>query len=161
MRKLQRWLDVGTTVIASVIIAFYMLIIVYNVGARYIFGGGIQWYMESSQFLNIWAMFIASIGLCATNEHLRVSFIDDILKGKVKTLDRIIVAILTFAFYALVAYSSYRLAGRARQTISTMEPLKMAYVYWLLPFASGASALAVLLELYVALTGGREKEDQA
>lgn len=162
MRTFQRWLDRTTTVISAGIIALYMLIVIYNVAVRYLVsGGGIQWYMESSQFLNIWAMFIAGIGLCAGNEHLRVSIIDDILKGRVKTFDRVLVGLLTFAFYAFVAYSTYLLAGRSRQTISTMEPLKMAYVYWLLPFVSGASALAVLVDLAVYLTGGRDQPEGA
>ncbi|MCC8189752.1 MAG: TRAP transporter small permease [Planctomycetes bacterium] len=159
MRTLQRWIDVTTTVASAGIIAVYMIIVIYNVGSRYLFGGGIQWYMESSQFLNIWAMFIAGIGLCASNEHLRVSIIDDMLPGRWKRYDRILVSILTFAFYAFVAYATYRLAGRARQTISTMEPLKMSLVYWLLPFAAGASALAVVVDLLVYLTDGATVTD--
>ncbi|MCD8139375.1 MAG: TRAP transporter small permease [Planctomycetaceae bacterium] len=157
MYTLQRWVDRITTTIACAIIAVYMIIIVYNVGSRYIFGGGIQWYMESSQFLNVWAMFIAGIGLCASNEHLRVSLIDELLKGRIKTVDRIIVSVFTFAFYALVAYSAYLLAMRSRQTISTMEPLKMSYVYWMLPVTAALSALAVVLDLACFLgRGGKE-----
>lgn len=154
MRKLQRWIDRTTTTTAACIIALYMVIVVYNVGSRYIFGGGIQWYMESSQYMNVWAMFVAGIGLCATNEHLRVSIVDDLLHAKAKKPVRVIVAVMTFAFYCFVAYATWRLASRSRQTISTMEPLKMAYVYWLLPFVAGASALAVIVDLYVYLTGG-------
>lgn len=159
MRTVQRWLDRVTTIVSAVIIASYMIIVVYNVGARYIFGGGIQWYMESSQYLNIWAMFIAGIGLCATNEHLRVSIIDDMLKGKAKVIDRALVSIFTFAFYAFVAYATYLLATRSRQTISTMEPLKMAYVYWLLPFAAGGSALAVIVDLVVYFIEGDKQPE--
>ena len=159
MRRVQRWLDWSTTVVSAAIIGAYMLIVVYNVGARYLFGGGIQWYMESSQYLNIWAMFVAGIGLCATNEHLRVSLVDDLLRGRVKAADRVLVSLLTFVFYLFVAYATWRLASRSRQTISTMEPLKMAYVYWVLPFVSGASALAVLVDLAVYLTGGRDQSE--
>ena len=153
MFTLQRWVDRGTTIIACFICALYMCIIVYNVGSRYIFGGGIQWYMESSQFLNVWAMFIAGIGLCASNEHLRVSLIDEVLKGKVKSVDRCIVSVFTFAFYIVLAYSSYMLAMRSRQTISTMEPLKMAYVYWMIPVTAALSALAVILDMVCFLKG--------
>lgn len=152
LHKLQRWVDRTTTIIASVICAIYMIIIVYNVAARYFFNGGIQWYMEGAQYLNVWAMFIAGIGLCASNDHLRVSIIDEMLKGKVKKVDRVIVSVMTIAFYIFVAYSSYLLATRARQTISTMEPLKMSYVYWMLPVTAGLSALAVLLEIVNYLT---------
>lgn len=151
--KIQRWVDRTTTVIACLICAVFMLIVIYNVAARYFFDGGIQWYMEGAQYLNVWAMFIAGIGLCASNEHLRVSMIDEFLGGRIKTLDRVIVSVLTFAFYLIVAYSAYLLASRSRQTISTMEPLKMSYVYWMLPVTAGLSALAVLLEIVCFLKG--------
>lgn len=158
MNKLRGWVDKTTTVAACLICAVYMCIIIYNVAARYIFGGGIPWYMESSQYLNVWAMLIAGVGLCASNEHLRVSMIDEVLKGKAKKIDRYIVAVLSLAFYLFVAYSAYLLATRSRQTISTMAPLKMAYVYWMLPVTAVLSAVAVLLEFLCYLGGGRETE---
>lgn len=159
MNKLRGWVDKTATTAACLICATYMCIIIYNVGARYIFGGGIPWYMESSQYLNVWAMLIAGIGLCASNEHLRVSMIDEILKGKAKKIDRCIVAVLTLAFYLFFAYSAYLLATRSRQTISTMAPMKMAYVYWMLPVTSVLSALAMLLEFICYIRGntGTEK----
>lgn len=161
MHKLQRWVDRVTTIIASAICAIFMVIIVYNVAARYFFDGGIQWYMEASQYLNVWAMFIAGIGLCASNDHLRVSLIDEVLKGRIKTVDRVIVSIFTILFYAALAYSSYLLAMRSRQTISTMEPLKMAYVYWMLPVTAALSVLAAIIDLICYLTGKPDEEEAA
>ena len=161
LHKLQRWVDRITTVIACAICAVFMAIIVYNVAARYFFDGGIQWYMEGSQYLNVWAMLIAGIGLCASNDHLRVSIVDEMLKGKVKKYDRILVAVFTVAFYLFFAYASYLLAGRARQTISTMAPLRMAHVYWMLPVTAVLSALAVILELVCQLTNKNTGAEEA
>ncbi len=159
--KLRRWVDRTATVAACILCAIFMIIIVYNVAARYFFDGGIQWYMEASQYLNVWAMLIAGVGLCASNDHLRVSIIDEMLQGKAKKADRVIVSLLTFAFYCFLAYSSYLLATRSRQTISTMEPLKMAYVYWMLPATAVLSALAVLLEIINYLAGKTGKAEGA
>ena len=162
MFTLQRWVDRVATTVSAILCAIFMCIVVYNVASRYAApGGGIQWYMESSQYLNVWAMFICGIGLCATNDHLRVSIIDEMLKGRVKTVDRCIVAVLTFAFYVFVAYSAYLLASRSRQTISTMEPLKMSYVYWMLPVTSALSALAVLVDIICFLMGKPDRPEGA
>jgi TRAP-type C4-dicarboxylate transport system permease small subunit len=124
---------------------------VYNVFSRYALGKGITWYMESAQFLNVWAMFLGGIALCATNDHLRVTMAEEAARGKGKSLLRILVSLLTIVFYCFLAYSSYLLSIRSRQTISTMEPLKMSYVYWLLPLAGGLSALAAMLDLAIFL----------
>jgi TRAP-type C4-dicarboxylate transport system permease small subunit len=150
MLKLQRWIDKTATVVSSILLGIMMVILVYNVGARFI-GGGIKWYMEGAQYLNVWAMFIAGIGICASSDHLRISLIEDLLKGRVKTADKIIVAIVTFAFYVFLAYGTFLLASKSKQMISTMQPLKMAYVYWLMPVASALSALSVIIGLAAEL----------
>jgi len=152
MRKLQQAIDRAVMVISSILLGAMMIIIAYNVVARFV-GGGIKWYMESAQYLNVWAMFIAGIGLCATTDHLRITMTEDLLKGRWKTGNKILVGIITTVFYILLTYGTFLLASKSRQVISTMQSLKMAYVYWLLPIASGLSAVSVILGLVIQLTG--------
>jgi len=137
-------------IISSILLGAMMTIIAYNVVARFV-GGGIKWYMESAQYLNVWAMFIAGIGLCATSDHLRITLMEDLLKGRWKTGNKVLVAIISFTFYALLTYGTFLLASRSRQVISTMPGLKMAYVYWLLPITAGLSAISVILGLIIRL----------
>lgn len=160
MRRLQNRIDKTVMVLSSILLGAMMIIIAYNVVARFV-GGGIKWYMESAQYLNVWAMFIAGIGLCATSDHLRITLSEDLLKGRWKTGNKILVGIITFVFYALLTYGTFLLASRSKQVISTMQSLKMSYVYWLLPITSGLSAISVILGLVIQLTdkdrdGGNE-----
>lgn len=156
MLKLRDGIDKTVTIISSILLGIMVVILIYNVAARFV-GGGIQWYMEGSQYLNVWAMFIAGIGICATSDHLRISLVEDLLKGKIKTANKIIVGIINFSFYFFLTYGTYLLASRSRQEISTMPPLKMSYVYWLLPVASALSAISVIIGLIVDL---REKDKE-
>ncbi len=160
MRALQRWVDRITTISAGFLMALFMIIMIYNVFSRYLVGGGISWYMETSQFLNVWAMFIGGIGLCASNEHLRVSLLEESLKGKVKFFARVLVSLCSIAFYCFICYATYLLAMRTRQTVSTMPSVKMAWVYWPLPFTAALSALAVVVEFINYLLGNRKTEEK-
>lgn len=153
MRTLQCWLDRTATVTAGGLVAVFMAVMVYNVFSRYFFGGGISWYMESSQFLNIWAVFVGGVGLCASNDHLRVSVLDSVLKGKPALAGRVLVALLTAAFYCLLCYASCLLAWRTRQSVSTMPTVKMAWIYWPVPVAAALSALAVVVNFVNSLSG--------
>lgn len=148
MYSLQRMIDKIALVISGTLLGIMMIILAYNVVARFI-GGGIPWYMESTQYLNVWAMFIAGIGICVSSEHLRISMIEDVLPGKMKLIQKILVGIVTIAFYVLLAYGTYLLAIKSKQQISTMRPLKMAYVYWPLPIASGMSAVSTCIALII------------
>jgi TRAP-type C4-dicarboxylate transport system permease small subunit len=121
-----------------------VLILTLNIVLR-LFSGGISWYMESAQFLNIWSVFIAAVGLCATNDHLHIDAIEGALKGTPKRIMRLLIALLTIAFFIILGYSFVLLASRARQTVSTMPALKMSYIYWPAPVLCFFSALSCAL----------------
>jgi len=122
--------------------------------------GGLPWYMESSQYLNVWCVFIAGVGLCAKNDHLRIDALEGILKGVAKKWLRLVIALFTALFFAMVAAAFFLLAGKSRQLISTMPPLRMAYVYWLIPIMCVLSAAATLLRgIHDFRTFGREEDN--
>ena len=158
MRKLQHSIDHMAAVLASVLLGAMIVILVYNVFARFM-GGGIQWYMEASQYSNVWAMLIAGIGVCIKGEHLRINGLEQALKGKWKTVNRIIVSVITIVFYLFFAYGTYLLALNSRQEISTMAPLKMSYVYWLMPVTGILSAIATAIHLCIEIKETLNKED--
>ena len=151
MKKLQEGINSATTMLSAALLGVVMVILAYNVFARFL-GGGIQWYMEASQYLNIWAMLIAGVGICAKGEHLRIQALEGLLKGKAYKLNKLIISLSTIVFYLLFAYGSFLLASRSRQSISTMAPLKMAYVYWLMPAAAALSALSTALHAVIEQT---------
>ena len=159
MKKLQEGINRATTVLSAILMGVVMAILAYNVFARFL-GGGIHWYMEASQYLNIWAMLIAGIGICAKGEHLRIQALESLLKGKAYKFNKLIISLLTIAFYSLFAYGSFLLATRSRQSISTMAPLKMAYVYWLMPVTAMLSALSAALHAIIEQTETPEKGAQ-
>jgi len=153
MQNLQRRIDQISTAISSILLGIMMVILIYNTTMRFIFpDGGVRWYMESSQYLNVWAMFIAGIGLCATSDHLRITFLEELEKGWIKKANTIVIELLTIIFYILLAYGTFLLASKSKQQIATMPSLKMAYVYWLLPIASVLSAISTIISLIIKVT---------
>ncbi|MCL2763633.1 MAG: TRAP transporter small permease, partial [Treponema sp.] len=122
------------------------------------FGAGISWYMESAQYLNIWTVLIATVGICATNEHLRIDAMERIFKGTPKRILRLVIALLTIVFLVTLGYSFLLLASRSRQTVSTMPFLKMAVIYWPIPILCFLSAISSLLHTIWDFTNfGKEK----
>ena len=93
MKKLQTTLDKITTLISAILCAAMMVILFANVVLRLIPGiGGFKWYMESSQYLNVWSMLIVCIGINAMGTNLRVEVVDSIL-GKTPLGKKIVVII--------------------------------------------------------------------
>jgi TRAP-type C4-dicarboxylate transport system permease small subunit len=140
MRKILETVDRITTTISVVMMAALVLILTANILLRF-FSGGFSWYMETSTFLNVWSVFIASVGLCATNDHLHIDAIEGVVKGQVKRAVRLVICILTVFFFIVMGYAFLLLASRSRQTVSTMPALKMAWIYWPIPILCFFSAI--------------------
>ena len=153
MKKLQTTLDKITTLISAILCAAMMVILFANVVLRLIPGiGGFKWYMESSQYLNVWSMLIACIGINAMGTNLRVEVVDSIL-GKTPLGKKIVVIIrdvFIILFYVMVTYGGYQLCTRAKQAVSTMPQFTMGQVYTIFPIAG---VLCILSALYSGVTG--------
>lgn len=158
MRKLQDGIDKVSTVISAVMCGVMMLILTINIILRYMPGiGGFTWYMESSQYLNVWSMLIAGIAISVKTQHLKVNLAEDLAKGVGKKVVKVIVAIFNVLFYVGMAYGAYLLATKAKQSISTMPQFKMAQVYWVIPITAVLSAVSVVIGLIVDLQNENKK----
>lgn len=164
MKKLQTALDKSSTFIAALMCAAMMVILLANVILRKVPGvGGFSWYMEGSQYLNVWSMLLVGICITVKGTHLHVELVDSMF-GRTPTLKKIhkvITSFFIFLFYVIVTYSGYELTTRAKQAVSTMPQFKMGQVYSIFIFAGALCALSALVDLIVAVTekkeGGAEK----
>lgn len=159
--KLQKRIDQLTTAVAALLIAAMFIVIVANVILRYIPGiGGFKWYMEFSQYANVWAMLIGAAGIAVMGTNLRVEAVDAVMDrfpwGYKVT--RIIVDVAELVFYGVMTYSGYLLSTKAKQAVSTMPSFKMGQVYAIFPVAGVLCILAIVVHLLVTVTAKPEKE---
>lgn len=161
LKKIQLWMDNIMTFIASVLIAIMFAVLVANVILRAIPAvGGFKWYMEFSQYANVWAMLIGAAGVAAQGTNLRVEVIDG-LNTKFKwggKLTKSIVDIALILFYGVMTVSGMQLSQRAVQAISTMPSFKMGQVYAIFPVVGIFCIFSAVIHLLVTLT---EKENLA
>lgn len=162
MKKLQDWIDKVAVTISAILLAIMMIILVVNIILRYTPGvGGVKWYMESTQYLNVWSMFAVGISICVKNEHLNVNLLESLAKGVGKKVIRCLNAFFIVLFYIGLAYGTYLLATRANQEISTMPMFKMAHVYWFIPITSVLCATSTVIGLIIDLTENKQYEGGA
>lgn len=159
MKKLQNALDKGSTLIAAVMCAAMMIILFANVVLRLIPAvGGFKWYMEGSQYLNVWSMMIVGICITVKGTHLHVELVDAVAAKNpiLKKLHKVVTSLFIFLFYVMVTYSGYQLSTRAKQAVSTMPQFKMGQVYVIFVIAGAICALSALVDMVVAVA---EKEE--
>ncbi|MCR5272646.1 MAG: TRAP transporter small permease subunit [Lachnospiraceae bacterium] len=163
MLKAKKVIDKATVIISSLMIAAMMIILVCNVILRYIPGiGGFKWYMESSQYLNVWAMLIIGIEISMQSTHLHVEIVDSIVAKRpgAKKVVKVITSVFIALFYVVAAYSGYLLASKAKQAVSTMPAFTMGQVYTMIPIACILCAAATIFNMIYELSGQDEKEKE-
>ena len=153
---IQTWIDHITTGIAAVLIAVMFIVIIANVVLRAIPAvGGFRWYMEFSQYANVWAMLIGAAGIAVQGTNLRVEAVDTIAKkipGGEK-ISRILIDAAMMVFYWMVYRSGKLYAAKAMAIkISTMPKYRMGQVYKIFPAAAVLCIIAAIVHLIVTLT---------
>ena len=147
-------------IVSSVMLALMMTVLALNVLLRYLpFAGGFRWYMEGSQYLNIWSAFIIGISLCLNNKHINVGAIDSILSPRGHKVTLVARAFCTCLFQLFLAYAGYLLVTRSNQNVSTMPILQMSYVYMIIPLCSILSAVSTIWGLILTLQGHTTQEE--
>lgn len=164
LKILQAWVDKLTTGLASALIFAMFLVLIANVILRLIPSvGGFKWYMEFSQYANVWAMMIGAAGIAVQGTNLRVEIIDALVRKYTwgHKFTKIIVDVFLLAFYAILTASGRLLASRALQAVSTMPKFKMGQVYSIFPLAGVLCITATIVHLLVVITDKKEmKEDR-
>lgn len=161
MLKVQKWMDRISTIISALMCAAMMIILFVNVVLRLIPNiGGFRWYMEGSQYLNVWSMLIVCIAITCKGEHLRVNIMEDLCKknDKLHIIQKTLVNFLIMLFYALVTWSGYVLSTKARQKVSTMPQFTMGQVYRMIPIACAICTVSAAVDLIVDLQTTLRKE---
>lgn len=163
LTRVQKAVDAACTIIGAVLIAVMFCVIMANVILRLIPNiGGFSWYMEFSQYANVWAMLIGAAGIVVTGTNLRVEVIDSLLERFPwgYKLTRVLVDVSVVLFYGVLTRSGFILATRARQAVSTMPGFTMGQVYMIFPVAGVLCIAAAVIHLLVTLTGKPEEKEE-
>ncbi|MDO4961591.1 MAG: TRAP transporter small permease subunit [Eubacteriales bacterium] len=163
MKKLQTILDKASTLVAAVLCAVMMCVLLANVILRYVPGiGGFKWYMEGGQYLNVFSMLLAGVGITVQRTHLHVELVDTIAEKNpaLQKIHKVIISVFITLFYILMTYSGYILASKAKQAVSTMPQFKMGQVYMIFPIAGALCVLASVVNLIVELTEKPEEKKE-
>lgn len=129
----ERWCAVS----AQLALAFMMVSISYDAIMRYAFAAPTRWSFEVNGFLMIYIAMIPAASILRTGDHLNVEFISNLMKGWLRTVQRIVVWTLGLAFSLLMlkytfigAHEAWAYNERMSTTLGTPMVLPKA----ILPF---------------------------
>ena len=130
--KVNKLLD-GISVLCMVLI---LLLVIVQVGMRYLFNSPLTWSEELAVFVMIWLTFIGSLICMRDKEHIEVTILVDHLP---RPLQRIVLAFSRLAsvfFLLVVAYYGFELVMENMTVTSPANKISMGLVYTIIPLSS-------------------------
>ncbi len=120
-------------IIMIVFISIMSVSMLVQIVARYVFDSGFVWTEELSRFLVIWMVFIGTAVGIYRNEHIKVTVLDELFKGKANMVLGVIqLIIVTVYFVLIIKFGLSSIKVISGQTSPNMG-ISMAVVYSIIP----------------------------
>ncbi|MBI5444775.1 MAG: TRAP transporter large permease subunit, partial [Deltaproteobacteria bacterium] len=103
---LEKW-------ISAVLLSLALLLSLYSVGARYLFGWSLDWSDEISIYAVIWAVFFGISSLIKSDEHVRVDVLLSRLSPRRQNILHLYSAVLGLVFVGVLTWGGYLLVKKA------------------------------------------------
>lgn len=152
MNKREKWYNEIESTACIGIMIFMLLILSYQVVARYIFGFSLAWIDELSRYALIWFAYLAASYAIVHNAHIKIDLLLKIWPKKIRKNIKLFSNVIFFVYCVVVVYYSViwlqGLAGAG--TISMGTGLSMAGVSSIIPISHFFMAIR-LIQLEIKL----------
>ena len=155
MDRLWRALETG----AALALGSMAALVIYQVGARYLFGSPPSWTEELARFLQVWLVLLASPVCVRRGMHLAVDYLTPRLPPGARVAARVGVLLISAVFCLALAFFGIRLLAVAGFQTSPALGISMVWPYLAVPVSGLLMALACGAVILSVLRGGREGDE--
>lgn len=132
--------------VIGIMLMVMLALVCTNVVGRYFFLYSFGWIEEVSRYLMIWIVFLGAGLALREGMHVAVTLFADLSMG-LKPVFKWAAWILTFLFFAALAWYGYKYAMFAARQRSTMLQLPMWTIYLAVPIGSVMCIVHMVLDL--------------
>ena len=138
-----------TEIVIVFLFAILVMVVFYQVVARYIFNDPPSWTEELARYSQVWIILLASSRCIRKGSHLAVDYFGHRMGIRVKRTVDIVMSILIILYILVVTLYGWRLMVVGQYQLSPALQLKMSFVYVIFPL----SGILMLLEAIIRTTG--------
>lgn len=132
-----------------------------QVVARYIFSKGFVWTDESTRYCMIWLIFIGATEIIFNGDHIKVTVIEDLLRGMGKKIVILIQYIAGLAFSVIMAIYSFPQVQLATKAVSSNMNINMGIVYGIFPVVTILMIIGYIVRIILMFVKKDEGEGES
>ena len=156
--KLSDYLFKSVVFVAVICFIGMLALAIAQILFRYVFEIAVLWFEELARILFTTSMFLGIAVAAREREHITITFLRDKIGN-----GRIISTIIQLIVFLFLAYLSYGALGMTLATLDTYQVaidwLCTGWLYGIETFATGLTAIYVLVELIGELRGFKNSEE--
>lgn len=151
---LQKISNVITKIMKVLMIIFFAYMVLslgVEVISRYIFKHSFIWANESARYTMIWMIFVGATEIMFNDEHIKVTVIEDLLKGKARKILNIVQDVIGLIMSVLMVSYSFPQVQLATKAVSSNMGINMGIVYGIFPVVTILMAVAYAFRIVIKL----------
>lgn len=159
MDKAKKVLDQVSEKLSILILAIMVVLVTWQVVARYIFQSPIPWSEQLSKYLFVWLVLINGAYMFGQSGHMNISFFKEKMPVAVQKVLNVLIdlVILVFALTVLFWGGMMALKIGIPQKDAALT-ISMGYVYAALPISGGITVLYGIMNLIRSVKAGSAAE---
>jgi len=130
--------------LSTALLALVMLTVFMQVVFRYLLQMSVPWTEEAARYLNVWMVFLGCAAAASRDDHIRVAFLADRLRGVAHDLLDLATYLIMLAFDVIIVLGAAQLAQMNWNQEATTFPVSVGVLYLALVVASFFAALFLL-----------------
>lgn len=146
------WLARMSAALVVTLATGFITALLLQVIFRYLLNAPLSWSEELSTFLFVWATLLSASYGVRTQEHLRLTFVLDLLDGRARKTLEVFIHVLVGGFGVFLIYNGWRLADLVWDNTSAAIGYPAGFLYSSVPVSGGLIALHVLAHIARMLT---------
>jgi len=139
MKKFDKICEVINNIASAVTVAlmvFLILLITWSVFSRFALNNPVAWQYEVTLVCLSWIVFIGMSMTFHNDEHMRLTFVSNAMKPKMRAIWLTAMDLLCFVFLVIAGYLAISIVQNSMQTMYQTIPVSRGWFY--MPFPIGA-----------------------
>lgn len=151
LQKISNVITKAMKILMILFLAYMVVSLGAEVIARYIFKKSFFWANESARYIMIWMIFIGAGEIAFNDEHIKVTVVEDLLKGVAHKILNIIQDVICLVMSVLLVWYSFPQITLAAKAVSANMNINMGIVYIIFPVATILMSLGYVFRIIIKL----------
>jgi TRAP-type C4-dicarboxylate transport system permease small subunit len=147
IQKISLVLGKVLNVAVVALLALMSVLIFAQVLGRFLFKNGLFWAEELARFSMVTMVYLGAGLACKYGDHIKVTVLEEMFKGRIRKIYRIIIALISIGFLSILTYYGFSVLGMVSSQLSANMQIPMSVVYAMIPTGAAIMILYLLIEI--------------